>query len=180
MNKGSHAYCLIQQATIPPVKDWKKEKGILGNLDLEYMGSAEFEYGAIPAAMLSFIEDPNPKTYGKITVNLPVDKLGRTDETKEVVVRYLVRKDQEEGLQHLLSNWKKASNGFKEWNVSLLNQGDFCICIDRGYFCFMWNGKLGKRIIEEHFHTSCEMMGHPVPLSTPVATILKLDSEATA
>lgn len=174
---SEHTYRLIQQATIPPVKEWNKKKGILGNLDLEYMGSAEFEYGAIPAAMLQFIEDPNPKVYGKATVHLPVDKLGRTNETREVVVRYLVRKDQEAGLVSLLENWKSRSKGFKEWDVSLINQGDFCICIDRGYFCFMWNGKLGKRIIEEHLHKSCEMMGHPIPLSTPVATILKLDSE---
>lgn len=145
-----HTYRLLQQATIPPVKKWEIERGVLGNLDFKYMGSAEFEFGSLPKAMGCFLGSTEALVFGKVTVTLPIDVLRPNKGTEEVLVRYLVRESQQAGLIEFLQNWKTASRNFKEWNVSLVKTNDLVFCIDKNHETLMWNGKLGNRFIKEH------------------------------
>lgn len=144
---STHTYRYLQHTQILPVKQWNTEKGLLGNLNFTYMGSAEFEFGAIPKAMARLLTDTEPMVMGKVEVDLPEDRLGRGRDTVPVLVRYCVRQSQEAQLIEMLKNWKTASRHFKEWNVGLTQSGDFVIVIDKGYECFLWNGKLGKRLL---------------------------------
>lgn len=153
-----HIYRYLQQTTIPPVKDWKADKGILGNLKCEFMGSAEFEFGALPKALGSLLSTEDSLAFGKVQVELPKDPLKPTLGTCSTLVRYLVRQSQEAGLVNLLQNWKTAMHDFKEWNVHLTKPNDLVFCIDEGYEAFMWQGKLGKRLITCQLQTSIDLL----------------------
>lgn len=153
-----HKYHLMQQGTIKPTKMWDSEKTILMNVSLSYMGSSEFEWGALPEAMGRLLSVRDEMIFGKIEVTLPVSVLRPDQGTTTVLVRYWVNKDQEKDLVEMLSNWQQYHRGFKEWDVSLTNPRDIVFCIDQGYECFMWNGKLGKRLIEEHLDSTLAIL----------------------
>lgn len=155
---SQHTYRYLQQATIPPVKEWTKGKGILGNLKMEYMGSAEFEFGAVPKALGRFLNAVEPLVFGKITVTLPNHPLRPNKGTSEVLVRYLVRESQQVMLEEMLRNWPEAAKRFKEWNVHLNRPNDLVFCIDKGYEAFMWQGKLGKRLIVSQVQASADLL----------------------
>lgn len=151
---STHTYRYLQHTRILPVKQWNTEKGLLGNLELTYMGSAEFEFGAIPNTIARLLTDTEPMVMGKVEVALPKNYL-RGSGTVMTTVRYCVRQSQEAQLIELLKNWETASRHFKERNVDLSQSGDFVIVIDKGYECFLWNGKLGKRLLMENIlHTA--------------------------
>lgn len=128
---STHTYRYLQHTRVLPVKQWNAEEGLLGNLNFTYMGSAEFEFGAIPDAIARLLTDTEPKAMGKVEVALPKDYL-RTSGTVMTTVRYCVRQSQEAQLVELLENWKTASRHFKEWDVDLSQSGDFVIVIDKG------------------------------------------------
>ena len=142
-----HTYRYMQMGKIKPVSKWGiRRNTILSNINIEYMGSAEFEFGAIPTALGRLFSSSDPMVFGKTQVNLPEDSL-RPGKNVDVLARYYVRQSQEQGLLELLMNWSSASKNFKEWNVKLAEDKDIVFCIDKGYECFMWNGKLGKRLL---------------------------------
>ena len=143
-----HIYRYMQMGKIKPVSKWgtNGHNSILSNINLEYMGSAEFEWGALPKAMGRLISSSDPMVFGKIQVNLPENPV-RPGKNVDVLVRYYVRQSQEQGLLELLLNWSSASKSFKEWNVKLTEDKNIVFCIDEGYECFIWNGKLGERLL---------------------------------
>ncbi len=154
-----HTYRLLQMGNIKPVSKWDSngKNSILSNINLNYMGSAEFEFGALPKAMARLVSSSDPMVFGKTQVNLPEDAL-RPGKNVDVLVRYYVRQSQEQDLLELLSNWTSASKNFKEWNVKLTEDKDIVFCIDKGYECFMWNGKLGKRLLTTCIAESIEIL----------------------
>lgn len=143
-----YTYRYMQMGNIKPVSEWGSSgyNTILGNIDLQYMGSAEFEWGALPKAMGRLVSSSDPMVFGKVQVNLPENPV-RPGKNVDVLVRYYVRQSQEQGLLELLLNWGSTSKNFKEWNVKLTEDKNIVFCIDEGYECFMWNGKLGKRLL---------------------------------
>lgn len=143
-----HTYRYMQMGNIKPVSEWGSggRNTILNNINLQYMGSAEFEFGALPKALGRLVSSSDPMVFGKIQVNLPENPV-RPKKNVDVLVRYYVRQSQEQDLVELLSNWTAASRNFKEWNVKLTEDKNVVFCIDKGYECFMWNGKLGKRLL---------------------------------
>lgn len=152
-------YRLIAQGTIPHKKEWDKNKGVLGVIDFEYMGSAEFEFGAMPHAIGQLFDTSEERCFGSIEVELPDDfGVNPRAETKTVNVRYYVRKAQEAQLREMLSNWKKAHKDFKEWRVGLHYDRAIVFGIDRGYEFFAWTGKLGKKLLMEHCHQSMKLL----------------------
>lgn len=153
-----HTYRLMQMANIPEVKKWKGERGILGGLYRSYMGSAEFEFGAVPDALARFLKDTEPKVFGQVLATVPIDPLRRSRGNRDVRVRYLVRVSQEAKLIDLLQNWSSAMLNFKEIDVSLSWIKNMVFCIDRGFEAFMWNGKLGRRYLLEHVQSSASLL----------------------
>lgn len=152
-NKGdgmSHTYRLMQQGTVKKLKGVEEDAPLFKNITLQYMGSAEFEFGAIPAALKRFEKMKDDLITGSVEVPLPITNLKSTPLNKVTLVHYCVHKDQEEDLLHLLNNWRKECKNFKSWEVSLVNDRDFVFCIDEGYECFMWTGRVGKMLIKEH------------------------------
>lgn len=153
-----HNYHLMQQGRIKATKMWDSEKTILMNINLSYMGSSEFEWGALPEAMARLLSARDEMIFGKIEVTLPVGSHRSDLDITTVLVRYWVKKDQEKDLVEMLSNWRQYHRGFKEWDVELTNTGDIVFCIDQDHECFMWNGKLGKRLIEEHLDSTLAIL----------------------
>lgn len=145
-----HTYRYMQMGNIKPVSKWGSNghNTILSNINLNYMGSAEFEWGSLPTALGRLISSSDPMVFGKVQTNLPENSLRPwKGENVDVLVRYYVRQSQEQELLELLLNWSSASKNFKEWNVKLTEDKNIVFCIDEGYECFMWNGKLGKRLL---------------------------------
>lgn len=131
-----HRYYLMAQAqlrsTIVPGQT------ILKSLDMEYMGSAEFEFGAIPKALADFLVCDKPKFTSEIKIKMPERRTFAPVEDIEVTVHYWVRAEQREDLEHMLTNWKQSKLEFKEWDVGLQQPSDVIFCIDKGFECFIW------------------------------------------
>ncbi len=119
---------------------------ILGQFDFDYMGSAEFEFGAIPKALGNFLKCKEPKIFGKI--NVTVD-----DQTR--LVRYWVRESQQEQLEAALQDIPATRKHLKERCDFLVNfrgkelQNRVIFGIDRDMEFFAWTDKTVKsRILD--------------------------------
>lgn len=141
-------YTYIQQAKVKPRSEWK-DSTILGALDLKYMGSAEFDFGALPEALARFLASPKLKVWGKIRVAMPVSRSYGCEKLATVTVRYLAPHDKVEAVEYMLNNWVAVKSHFKERNVGLQSKGDFCFAIDRGAECFFWRGRQGEELLME-------------------------------
>ena len=168
---------LIQSARIPKVCDWGIPTGVLGTLDLDYMGSAEFEWGAIPAALFNFLSSTEEMVYGSLHFeragklardNMRIDgslfnhELQVTAQPllKEtpVKIEYLIRKSQEKDFIIAMEQWAFSGNTIPKERVYPATPDTMHMCIDLGRECFFWNSKIGKRLLKERLPMSLEML----------------------
>ena len=168
---------LIQSAKIPKVCDWGVAAGVLGTLDLDYMGSAEFEWGAMPAAFFNFLLSPDEMVYGSISFekaghlardNMLVDgsrfkhELQVTQQQllkdSPIKLGYLIRKSQERDFIIAMEQWAFSGNTIPKDRVYPATPNSMHICIDSGRECFFWNSKIGKRLLKERLPMSMELL----------------------
>jgi hypothetical protein len=145
---------LIQAATIRirddenTVRENLAKTPLLSMLDMEYMGSAEFEFGAIPKAILRFCKAQEPKVFGKLvlragkmlkpgpTVTFDVDKQTINCRDKQITIHYLVRKSKEQSLIMCLEQWAFGGHPLLMEPVYPGEPKTFHICIDEDSECF--------------------------------------------
>ena len=106
---------------------------ILTQIRGDYMGSAEFEFGAVPGALANFLTSQEELVFNKVIV-------------EGNLYRYWVRKSQEEMLVAAITNYKDTVKGLKEIHTLSDffsgNVSDTCIFgIDEGYECFIYTNK---------------------------------------
>lgn len=113
----------------------KAESGntILKQIDGDYMGSAEFEFGAVPTALANFLTSEEELVFNKVVV-------------EGNLYRYWVRKSQEEMLVNAITNHKDTIKGLKETHTLRDffsgNASDICVFgIDKYYECFVYTNK---------------------------------------
>lgn len=168
---------LVQAAMIPKVKYWVPDSGLLGNIELEYMGSAEFEFGNVPKALYNFLRSSDEKVFG--TIQLRAGKLADPQHTKEgarlnwmlsnassvpmlkdeiVSIGYLVRKSKERDLRIALEQWAFAGNPMLKERAYPATKNSMHFCIDEGSEFFLWHSKRGKRVIRQHIVKSWELL----------------------
>lgn len=119
---------------------------ILGQFDFDYMGSAEFEFGAIPKALGNFLKCKEPKIFNKVNVTVG-------DETR--LVRYWVRESQQKQLEAALQDIPATRKHLKERCNFLVDfqgkelQNRVIFGIDRDMEFFAWTDKTVKsRILD--------------------------------
>lgn len=139
---------LVQRATVPSPSTWKKDGTFITTLDTDYMGSAEYEFGAVPMALARFIGSTDKKVMGMMDVTSQING-------EVFTVRYLVRASQEKELVDAIKNWEKVSRNFKE-RAPLVKEKAylsdppeqlFYLGIDMDSEFFLWRSKFGKRLI---------------------------------
>lgn len=114
---------------------------LLSLLDLDYMGSAEFEFGAIPKALLRFCKSPEPKVYGRLTLKAgkmlkPGSLIHAENRNKEINIHYLVRKSKEQMLVMCFEQWAFGGHPLLKDPVYPGEPNTFNICIDEDNECF--------------------------------------------
>lgn len=137
---------LVQAATIQVRDDERTPHGNLGSvpllamLDLDYMGSAEFEFGAIPKALFRFCKADEPKVFGKLTLKAgKLLKPGRQHPDKaneQITIFYLVRRAKEQALIMCLEQWAFGGHPLLLDPVYPGEPNTFNICIDEDAECF--------------------------------------------
>ena len=135
---------LVQAATIRirddenTIRENLAKTPLLSMLEMEYMGSAEFEFGAIPKAILRFCKAQELKVFGKLT--LKAGKLSKRDSgvepTDEITLHYLVRKSKEQMLIMCLEQWAFGGHPLLLDPVWPATPKTFHICIDEDSECF--------------------------------------------
>ncbi len=150
-------YRLIQVGNIKKAKEIESDATWMEALEFEYMGAAEFEFGALPKALGRFYEDQESKVFGYIELDdqrpfvqyhHQMDKYDK----ESIRIRYLVRASQEEKLREALSNFKETRKRLKE-NAYFIedrsNKDRFMFGIDKGTEFIAWTGKRMKPLIME-------------------------------
>lgn len=137
---------LVQSATIKLRDDENTSHTganapLLSLLELDYMGSAEFEFGAIPKALLRFCKAPEPKVFGKLTLKAnkmlkPGSLIHAPNRQKEITLYYLVRKSKEQMLQMCFEQWAFGGHPLLKDPVYPGEPNTFNICIDEDTECF--------------------------------------------
>lgn len=138
---------LVQSATIcmrddeRAITNGQANPPLLAMLDLDYMGSAEFEFGAIPKAILRFCKSEEPKVFGKLTLKAgklskPFTKEYPDNHNREITIFYLVRKSKEQSLVMCLEQWAFGGHPLLLDPVYPGEQNTFNICIDEDAECF--------------------------------------------
>lgn len=119
---------------------------ILGQFDFDYMGSAEFEFGAIPKALGNFLKCEEPKIFDKVNVIVG---------DKTYLVHYWVRESQQERLEDALLDIPATRKHLKERCDFLVDfkgrelQDRVIFGIDPGLEFFAWTNKTVKsRILD--------------------------------
>ena len=113
----------------------KAESGdtILKQMRGDYMGSAEFEFGAVPRTLGNFLTSGEELIFNKVVL-------------EGNLYRYWVRKSQEDMLVTALTNYKDTIWSLKESHTLsdffTGNGSDTCIFgIDKDYECFIYTNK---------------------------------------
>lgn len=137
---------LVQSATIKLRDDENTSHTganapLLSLLELDYRGSAEFEFGAIPKALLRFCKAPEPKVFGKLTLKAnkmlePGSLIHAPNRQKEITLYYLVRKSKEQMLKMCLEQWAFGGHPLLKDPVYPGEPNTFNICIDEDVECF--------------------------------------------
>lgn len=114
---------------------------LLSMLEMEYMGSAEFEFGAIPKAILRFCKAEEPKVFGKLTLKAgkllkPGSLIHPENRNQEITMFYLVRKSKEQMLVMCLEQWAFGGHPLLLDPVYPGEPNTFNICIDEDTECF--------------------------------------------
>lgn len=151
-----HKYHLWQTGTIRT----KQNAGetILKQCNWDYMGSAEYEFGAIPEALGRFLSDKEDKVWGKVEVPITVYS-GVNVETTTKIVRYWVRASQEELLLNALKDYRRTVWNLKESPFDMMSKPNSVVfCLDKGYECFFWFKKTFRSQLEETMDKSIELL----------------------
>lgn len=118
---------------------------ILKQVTWDYMGSAEFEYGALPKALANFLYNPEEEmSFGSIVVKV-VDFIGIKKVEKDLLFRYWVRTSQEEQLREALSNLPQVKRDLKETLDIINKENPVIFCIDKNQEFFAWTKKTFKK-----------------------------------
>lgn len=140
---------LIQPATVPRRTSWQsggQVKSLLKALDIKLTGHPGLSNGAIPDALLRFINCRRKKVFGQI--KLRVGELGSPDSCDLYrTFYYLVREHQELELRSELENWSiKAPKTAVPVRPAKLHSFQFHI--EEGEECFFWASAHGRALIE--------------------------------
>lgn len=117
---------------------------ILKQVTWDYMGSAEFEFGAVSKALANFLSNPDEQmSFGSIAVKV-VDFIGVIKVEKDLLLRYWVRSSQEEQLREALSNLSQVGRDLKEPLNLLSKENPVIFGIDKDMEFFAWSKKTFK------------------------------------
>jgi hypothetical protein len=167
---------LIQHATVPSKTTWKQEgklKSLLRVLHISHTGLPEFSDGAIPDALLRFINDRACKTFGSITLRTGELLRNATEEqkNKRVTIHYLIREEQESQLLDMLERWSEQPPKLRV-PVSPAAPKAMLFCIDKGEEAFIWTATQGRQLLEETLPVSARTFRQNGHTLRPTATTL--------
>lgn len=136
-------YYLLQTGDIKSKKE--SDNTILTHTRWDYMGSAEFEFGALPKALANLLSSDEEKVFGKIEVTVNEATLGFIGDivTETVLFRYYVRKSQVNKLEELLTNItaRNKKSKFKEVVRILDKENPIIFGIDKDIEFLAWTKK---------------------------------------
>lgn len=162
---------LVQPAVVTARNTWKQggsTKSLLKALNMHVSGHPGLSDGAVPDALLRFINARSTKIFGSI--KLPVGELDARNHTnKPVTLHYLVREEQESRLRTELADWVIKAPPLAI-RVAPAAPKAFMFCIDLNEECFFWNAEQGRRLIEETLPESAAMFRLARKAVRPTAT----------
>lgn len=169
---------LVQPATVPAKTSWvqgNELKPLLKALIMVPTGIPELSNGAVPDALLRFINCRRLKKFG--SVRLRLSDLGE-DTDRMVTMHYLVRERQEAELKAALENWKAQPLIIRVKPAG--GPRNFFFCIDLDEECFFWVASQGKHLIERTLPESARMFRTACKAVRPTAITLEgiLNEEA--
>lgn len=153
---------LIQQATVLPKQSWKQNnrtKTLLKALRIEWSGHPKLSNGAVPDALLRFINDRTTKVFGSITVRTGelLRKATEEERNKPVTIHYLVRAHHEQLLRTEIEQWSVKCPDLAV-SVNPARPKSMLFCIDKEAECFLWTASQGKQLLEETLPVSAEAL----------------------
>lgn len=162
---------LVQPATVPSKASWAQGnelKSLLKVLNITHTGIPELSNGAIPDALLRFINCRRLKKFGSIRLRL--SDLGEDIGERYVTMHYLVRERQENELRFQLEHWMNQPLIMKVRPAATIKT--FCFCIDQDEECFFWVSPQGKHLIETALPVSARMFRLAMKPMRPTAVTL--------
>lgn len=169
---------LVQPASVPAKSSWvqgNELKPLLKALITVPTGIPELSNGAVPDALLRFINCRRLKKFGSIRLRL--SDLGE-DTDRMVTMHYLVRERQEADLRTALENWKTQPLIMRIKPAG--SPRNFSFCIDQDEECMFWVATQGRMLIERTLPESARMFRTACKAVRPTAMTLEgiLNEEA--
>ena len=126
---------------------------ILKSIDLDYMGAAEFECGALPGALSNFLKDKDNTVFGSVKIPL---------EGKTQLIHYWVRESQVETLKQALIDLAEGKLDLMEscnlFKPAIGGKGRVVFGIDQGFEFFAWTSSKFKAHLEKVTPNSVKML----------------------
>lgn len=180
---------IVQSAFVLPKPSWKLDgatKPLLKALRVEHSGHPLLSNGAVPDALLRFINDRTTKVWGGVKVQAGNLLRNATEEERnqKVMIHYLVRMHHEDNLVDELLAWSAGVVPKLAVPVSPARAKSMMFCIDRDAECFFWTAAQGRQLLEETLPASAQAFRSamkPVrPTATNISGILNSDDQPIA
>lgn len=175
---------IVQSAIVLPKPSWRQDghvKPLLKALRIEHSGHPLLSDGAVPDALLRFINDRTTKVWGgvKVQVGDLLRNASEEERTKSVMLHYLVRAHHEDNLVDELMSWSSGDVPKLAVPVSPARPKSMMFCIDKDAECFFWTAPNGRQLLEETLPQSARafrLAMKPVrPTATDINGILNAD-----
>lgn len=127
----------------------KAKNTILGQVSWNYMGAAEYEFGAIPEALVRFLKCEESKVFSKLTIEF---------EGQQHSMRVWCRESQLEDLKTLFSSYSTARRDFKNPKHfdDLKDRVFFGIDKDKEFFVF--EKKVFRSQLEDNLENTIKVL----------------------
>lgn len=180
---------LVQPALVLPKPSWKEDgviKPLLKAMRMEHSGHPLLSNGAVPEALLRFINDRTTKVWGGVKV--PAGSMLRNGTEEEraqtVMIHYLVRAHHEDNLVDELLAWSAGKVPQLAVPVSPAKAKSMMFCIDKDAECFFWTAPQGRQLLEETLPASAKAFRSAMKpvrsTATNISGILNSDDQPVA
>lgn len=166
---------IVQSALVLPKSSWKLDgnvKPLLKALRVEHSDHPMLSDGAVPDALLRFINDRTVKVWGAVKLQVGDLLRNASDEErgKNVLIHYLVRAHHEDNLVDVLMNWSAGDVPKLAVPVSPARAKSMMFCIDKDAECFFWTAPNGRQLLEETLPQSARAFRTAMKPVRPTAT----------
>jgi hypothetical protein len=171
---------LVQSELITAKNTWRQDgstKPLLKALNMQWSGHPGLSDGAVPDALVRFINCRQKKIFGNI--RLRIGELSNVSSDRLITIHYLVRESQEAELRATLEQWSIKAPSLAV-RVNVAGPKAMMFCVDKTTECFFWHADQGRALLEETLPASAAAfriaMRAMRPTATDIAGILNLDT----